>query len=151
MGRNLILLGIVIICLCICFIDIRKKIIPNYLSILLGLFSFLYNFNYMSVENIILGGCVYSSFFSLIYGYGSDLLKKDCLGFGDVKLSFSLGILLGYTTLLDVVFFINTTFSLALIVYILFIIFKKIKIVEFPLGPFLILATFIKFINRILL
>lgn len=151
MGRDVILLIIVIVFLLISIIDIKKKIIPNTLVILLGILSYFYNCKNFTLEEIFLGGCVYSTAFSLIYGYGSDFLKKECLGFGDVKLSFSLGILMTYTTLLDVVFFINITFSLALLYYILVMILKKHKIEEIPLGPFLIIATIVKLLNRGLL
>lgn len=151
MGRNLIFLGIISIFIWISIVDIKKKIIPNYLTLPLCILSFLINYKEISFENMILGGFVYCGFFSLIYGYGSDLLKKECLGFGDVKLAFALGILLGYRGLLDAVMFVNLTFTTALIAYTLVIIFKRIKVIEFPLGPFLVLGALIKIVNRLFL
>ena len=104
MGRDVTLLIIVVIFILISIIDIKKKIIPNTLVIILGILSYFYNCINFTLEDIFLGGCVYLTAFSLIYGYGSDFLKKECLGFGDVKLSFSLGILMTYTTSNNVVY-----------------------------------------------
>ncbi|MEG0023686.1 MAG: A24 family peptidase [Cetobacterium sp.] len=127
-------IGIVIL---VAIIDMNKKIIPNIFTLSLILLGIIYNYIYFgSIERSIIGGGVFASPFLLIYGYGYDFFKKECLGFGDVKFIFAIGCFLGYTDLYSFLIFINGIFTIALIVVLLF--FKKIKKnQEIPFAPFI--------------
>lgn len=135
MGRNLIYILIIINFIIIIKEDIKKREIPNSCNILL----FILGLN-LNGESGILGASVYLAPFFLIYGYLSDLLKKDTLGFGDLKLIFSLGAILNYRNYLEVIKFMNLTFILATVYILIEFILKRRLRRELPLSPFLILS-----------
>lgn len=72
--------------------DFASRSIPNILNLLI-LFLAIY-IRRDDLGSVFVGAAVYSLPLVLIYGYVSDLFAKDVLGFGDIKLCFSLGALL---------------------------------------------------------
>lgn len=69
------------------------------------------------------------------------LSHEKWLGFGDVKMAFLMGLLLGFPNILVALFL---AFNLGAFVSILLVAFgKKTLKNEIPFGPFLVLATFI--------
>lgn len=128
----------------IIYYDIKKMYIPNILNILLFIFSILYKgFNPTIVEDSILGMGVYTLPLIFIYGYCSDLLKKEVVGFGDIKLILSLGYLFGYKNFYDIYIFYTLTYFLASIIGIILGIKRKKFNTYIPLAPFIILSFII--------
>lgn len=120
--------------------DTREKIILNRSNFGLLLIGIYLGFLENNLEMRIIGSAVYSLPFLFIYAYGSDLLQKECLGVGDIKLMCSLGMLLGFKNFYIVLTFLNLSFMSALF-YIVFryLMTKKIE-KEISFGPFLIFA-----------
>ena len=123
------------------FIDLKHKILPNRLNLILGvlfiLFALMNNYPY---QKFILGGLI--GFF-LPYGFSYIfflLRKKEGLGGGDIKLWCVLGIMLGPMEIIYNIFyscFIGSVIGLALILS------KRITPQTYiPFGPFIII-TFI--------
>ncbi|MGL4988813.1 MAG: prepilin peptidase [Cetobacterium sp.] len=125
--------------------DFKTKTIlnkSNFLLLFLGIFLGVLDKN---LENRIIGAAIYSLPFLMIYGYGSDLLQKECLGIGDIKLMISLGLLLGFKGFNSLLLFLNISFISALIFIIARYFFVKKLDKEIAFGPFLIIAfSFIK-------
>lgn len=138
MGGDIKILLILIILLLIIGIDIYKKIIPNELNILLLIIGIYSNYNFL--EKALIGGAMYMFPFVLIYGYLSDYLKKEAIGYGDIKLVFSLGVYLKYNSLEEILIYLNIVFITATIMILILYLFKRKKIEEIPMAPFLILA-----------
>lgn len=138
MGGDIKILLVLIILLLIIGIDIYKKIIPNELNILLLIIGIYSNYNFL--EKALIGGAMYMFPFVLIYGYLSDYLKKEAIGYGDIKLVFSLGVYLKYNSLEEILIYLNIVFITATIMILILYLFKRKKIEEIPMAPFLILA-----------
>ena len=120
--------------------DIRKMIIPNTLTLILFLLALIFRGrNIYNIENGILGMGTYVLPFLIVYGYVSDVIKKDAIGFGDIKLMLSLGYILGYSNLLNIYHFFLLTFILASIVGVIIGIVHKSWDFKLPFSPFLIL------------
>ena len=116
---------LLILTLLIIKIDFKKLYIPN-------------------IESSVIGAGIYPLPLIILYGYISDLLKKDVIGFGDIKLMISIGYLLGYTDFYDLYFFYFLAFLLGGIYgVVLLIIRKENREVQMPFSPFLILALYI--------
>nr|WP_307774738.1 A24 family peptidase [uncultured Cetobacterium sp.] len=139
---------LIILLLSVVICDMKNREIPNTLTIFLIVLGIIYGILNLNIEKSILGGCVYSTPFWMIYGYGSDLLNRECLGFGDIKLIFALGLFLGKPTIIDILLYMNLTFIIPSILVGIYFIFKKKLIKEIPLAPFLIFSFFIKILLR---
>ena len=110
MDRVLIVILYILLAL-IMYIDINRKYIPNFLNFsIFGLAIFITGLE--NFESFFIGSACYSLPIILIYGYLSDLLKKEVFGFGDIKLIISLGPYISLTAI---------------------IMFNYLKYLEFPL------------------
>lgn len=130
-------------------IDIKKRVIPNkYTLILIGISiinSYMVNNN---VEMGLLGMGYYSLIFSIIYGYVSDIYKRDVIGYGDIKLAMGIGFFLGYRSLIEGYLFFILSFILGSF-YILYLkIAKKNKGEELPFAPFISMSGIIIMVLR---
>lgn len=126
--------------------DRREKIILNKSNISLFFIGIILGIIENNFLERILGAAVYALPFILIYGYGSDFLGKECLGVGDVKLTISLGCLLKFENLYNVLLFLNICFIVPTIYFITkYLLTKKVD-KEIAFGPFLILAYIVVFI-----
>lgn len=133
----------------IIFYDIKKMYIPNSINIFFLIISILYKgFDYLVIEKSILGMALYPLPFLFIYGYLSDFLDKEVLGFGDIKLLFGIGYLLGYSSLIDIYIFFLTTFIFASIGGICIGVYKKNFKIAIPFAPYIILSFTIQLIKR---
>lgn len=132
---------IFILLLAIIYIDIKKLYIPNFLNLLLLMLGIYYKgTDLITIENSIIGMGVYTVPIIILYGYLSDLLKKEVFGFGDIKLLLALGYILGYTNLYNIYIYYMIAFSLGAIMGIILGILKKDFRGESPFSPFLILG-----------
>ena len=101
---------LLILTLLIIKIDLKKLYIPDLLNILFLLATIVYKGN--DIENSVIGAGVYTLPLIIIYGYISDILKKEVIGFGDIKFMIGTGYLLGYTDFYDLYFFYLIAFVL---------------------------------------
>lgn len=127
----------------IVYIDIKKKIIPNYLNLSLFCIGILLGVLNGDIEQRVIGSGVYTLPFILIYAYGSDFFNKECIGMGDIKLVLSLGMILRFNGFYKVLLFINISFIGGLIYVLLLSIYKKRMIKKIAFAPFLILSSII--------
>lgn len=129
----------------VAFIDLRKKIIPDSLTGLLFLFGFLKLFLFHeNFENKIIGMSTFPIFFSILYGYGENLFKKEIVGFGDIKLLWTIGFYIGYKGVYELLIFYNIIFLIAPLYGFLY--YKNRKEREVPFAPILAIGTFIFYI-----
>lgn len=133
---------LLILTLLIIKIDFKKLYIPNILNFLFLVGVVFYKGS--EIESSVIGAGIYPLPLIILYGYISDLLKKDVIGFGDIKLMISIGYLLGYTDFYDLYFFYFLAFLLGGVYgVVLLIIRKENREVQMPFSPFLILALYI--------
>lgn len=129
-----------ILTLVIIKIDLKKLYIPNILNFLFLVMAVLYK--KYEIENSILGAGIYSLPLIILYGYISDLLGKEVIGFGDIKFMIGAGYLLGYTDFYDLYIFYLVAFLIGGIYGVCLLIKNKSKNVEMPFSPFLILSLY---------
>lgn len=148
-GWNIKLLEFVILTpmfISVFIIDYRKQIIPNRLVLLMFeiamIFAFIYgltSFNLFidKIYGMLVGGGI----FLIITWIGSLIAGKEAMGFGDVKLMATLGLVFGF---IDIIMLSVVSFLLGAIISIILLVTKKKKSSEYiPFGPFIILATFL--------
>lgn len=122
----------------ISIIDFKKLYIPNFYTFTLLVMGLLYNWLYKdNIISSILGIALYSIPFSLIYGYLSDFLNKEVLGYGDVKLSMGIGACLGFTSFENIYFFFLYSFVIGSVYAVYLLIKIKKRDVQLPFGPFI--------------
>lgn len=127
-------------------IDYRKQIIPNRLTMTIFevalIFAFitgLTNVNLFldKIYGLLAGGGI----FLIITLIGGLIAGKEAMGFGDVKLMASLGLIFGF---INIIMIAVISFLLGAIISIILLVSKKKKSDEYiPFGPFIILATFL--------
>lgn len=89
----------------------------------------------------ILSGLLLFFFMLLVKILGDKAFKRESLGGGDIKLSFFIGLSLGYKLA-----FVNIVLASFLTLPIAFYYLVKYKDREVPFGPFLIISNFIIFV-----
>ena len=89
----------------------------------------------------ILSGLLLLFFMLLVKILGDKAFKRESLGGGDIKLSFFIGLSLGYKLA-----FVNLVLASFLTLPIAFYYLVKYKDREVPFGPFLIISNFIIFV-----
>ncbi|HVT01057.1 MAG TPA: prepilin peptidase [Patescibacteria group bacterium] len=125
------------------FTDIEYGIIPDQLVIIATVLIFIYNLVYtpqLLVGNVLAGisaAIVFLILFLVTSGKG--------MGFGDVKLSFVLGLFLGFPRVVVGVYLAFLTGALISIILIL-LGKKKLKRDTIPFGPFLVMGMLIAFL-----
>lgn len=138
-------LGIACSLLVIVVIDFDHMIIPDVLVGITSLLAFLYAiFTRTSVieilkNNLVTGIVCYLLFYGLWYG-----TKKKGIGFGDVKLAFALGLLMGFPRVIIGLY--GAFLTGAFVAIILVLHGKKTMKSAVPFGPFLVLGAVISFL-----
>ncbi|MCK9393557.1 MAG: prepilin peptidase [Candidatus Paceibacterota bacterium] len=123
--------------------DARHYIIPDRITffgtiISLGWIAFSFYSNILSMENIL--PIIYSGVFASLFFFCLWFFSRGkAMGFGDVKLVFLLGLILGFPNIIVALFF---AFTLGAFIGILLIAKgeKKMKS-QVPFGPYLIAGT----------
>lgn len=127
-------------------IDYKHQIIPNRLNLTLFeigiIFAFLYGLSDVAITfNLLLGMVTGGGIFLLITVIGGLIYGKEAMGFGDVKLMASLGLLFGLSNIIVITLL---SFLIGAILSVLLLITKIKKSSEYiPFGPFIVIATFI--------
>ena len=129
----------------IAFIDLKNQYIPDRLNGLLLLSGILFSLvSINTLELSIIGSSVFSFPFLLIYGYSEAILKKEALGFGDVKLVAGIGSFLLYKGLYNVYIFITLSFVIGAIVSLSLIRLKlKSRNDRIAFAPYIALSALI--------
>ena len=131
--------------------DIKERIISDILNIMiiiLGVMKIIF-FN-GDFEKGIIGMGVFPLVFIIVYGYISEVLKKDVIGFGDIKFMGAAGFYLGYSGIYNLIILYNTIFITAFIIVFPLLLLKKIKKeAEIPFAPFISAGILISlFLNK---
>ncbi|MCJ7740544.1 prepilin peptidase [Candidatus Microgenomates bacterium] len=121
------------------FADLKFRIIPDQVLIVLIAASFLFDLFYE--QNLLLGhllaAIVFGAFFLILFLF----TKGKGMGFGDVKFAFFMGLFLGYPKI--IVAFYLSFLTGAAVSLILILAGKKTMKSTIPFGPFLIVSTII--------
>lgn len=121
----------------ISIIDLRKLYIPNSLSFSLIVIGILYNWLYKdSLPSSLFGLALYSTPFAIIHGYLSDLLNKEVLGFGDIKLAMGIGASVGFSSFENIYLFFLYSFVIGSIYAIYLLIKIKKREIQISIIPF---------------
>lgn len=126
-------------------IDLKTHFLPDKLMlpfIITGItFSVLFT---PGISSSIKGAAMFNLPFLLMYSFGEDILKKDILGFGDVKLALGIGAFIGYTSFIHLYLFFTISFALGAFIGVSLILLKiKKKSDLIPFGPYISLAGII--------
>ncbi|MDO4282295.1 MAG: A24 family peptidase [Clostridia bacterium] len=139
-------MALLLVLLIVFSIDYKFQIIPDEAHIciiLLSIINMIFHLN--NILDYLLGALVGGGIFFIISYLSYFILKKEGMGFGDVKLMASLGLFVGVKNILVITLL---SFLIGAIVGIILLIFKKKdKNSYIPFGPFIVIATiFIMFI-----
>ena len=134
---------IVCVALAITFsVDFRYQLIPDEVHILLaivGVVNFLFNLTLKGLLNQILGAVIGGGIFFLISLLSLLILKKEGMGFGDVKLMAAAGFVLGWKAVIVSLFF--GAFAGVIFAIGRKIVSKKEMRGIIPFGPFLAIGV----------
>ena len=127
-------------------IDYKHQLIQIRLNLTLFdigiIFVFLYGLSDVAITfNLLLGMVTGGGIFLLITVIGGLIYGKEAMGFGDVKLMASLGLLFGLSNIIVITLL---SFLIGAILSVLLLITKIKKSSEYiPFGPFIVIGTFI--------
>ncbi len=135
-----IFLAIILLCFIgIFFADIIYGIIPDLMVVVCAIASLLFIiFGNLPLVNHLLSAFFSFAFFFLLFA----LTRGRGMGFGDVKLSFILGLLLGFPNIIVALYL---AFLTGAFVSIILVVCRKIRFFggTIPFGPFLVGSTII--------
>lgn len=135
----LILIAIFSFLILIFVYDLKHYLIPDFAVYSIIIIAFIYNFLKENFINGLFSAIICFLFFLFIFL----ITKGKGMGFGDVKLSFFLGLFLGYPNFLTALF---ASFLIGAIIGLVLVFLKKKDIKsEIPFGPFLITGIIISF------
>ena len=130
--------AIVMSCLiCIFFIDFEHLLIYNRFLIIIGVLSIVAIFfdRFTKWYDHLIGAVAFGGFFLLIYYGAIWVLKREGLGFGDVKFAFVAGLLLGWQRMLFAMLIASVSASIILLIV------RHVRgdeqDREYPFGPFI--------------
>lgn len=127
-------------------IDYKKQIIPNRLNLRMfeiGLIiAFIFGISNVAITiDMLLGMLAGSIIFLIIKLVGHIFYGKDSMGVGDIKFIGALGLFCGFTNIIAISIL---AFLIGAITGIILIIAKRKEFEEYmPLGPSIVIATFI--------
>ncbi|WP_253255455.1 prepilin peptidase [Fusobacterium necrophorum] len=126
--EKLLICCLVILMLFLSIEDIQTKEISNFGNLLLLFCSILYSkLLGNSIGNILISMSTYICPLIFLYGYLSDFLKKEILGFGDIKFVMAIGTLMtSYNLWLSMYYFYMISFLLASMVGICLLYRKRV-------------------------
>jgi len=154
----LAILSFILFCLflVITVIDLKSKIIPDRFLLLSGLVVFFMHFFTESPSESLYGGLIGMVFLAAslaaVLWVGSFLLKRDAMGWGDVKMALVIGFLLGF----DYGFFaVSLAIFSGAIFGLMMMLYKRTRNenyrnLEMPFGPFLAIGTCVTFLHGVL-
>lgn len=147
--KYLIVITIIFVAVCI---DVKKQIIPNMLCIILLIVVALFdcyqillqidNAKAFALSFLIGGGAAFIIFFI------SMLISRGGIGAGDVKLITIIGLCVGSTNILNVIFY---TLLASFVYSIVMLILRKVKLKDFiAMAPFIYIGMLANFIINLI-
>lgn len=124
--------------ICIFFIDLEHMLIYNRFIVLLALAGLVAMFHdgFTRPKDHIIGALVGGGSFALLYFGAIAVLKREAMGFADVKLAAAAGLLLGWQKLVMAILVGSVIGSFVLV--ILNRVKKQDRDTEYPFGPFIV-------------
>ena len=129
--------------ICVFFIDLEHLLIFDRFHVIIFIAGFVAIHTDKSTRwyDHVLGSLICGGFFLLFYFVALKVLKKEGLGFGDVKLAFSVGLLLGWQRFLLALVIASVSASIILLIV------RKIRNDEegheYPFGPFIAVGSLV--------
>lgn len=138
-GLSIQFLGVLIFSfflIILAFIDIKKKLLPDILTLMLLWIGLLFNLRdtFVSLQDAVLGVIIAYIFLWIVVKIFFFITKKDGMGLGDLKLFSALGAWLGVDSLVTIIFLSS------LLAFIGFILLKNKINDQMPFGPYLSFA-----------
>lgn len=127
------------------FIDFEHSTLPDVLTIPMTIIGFIFSFfSDITWKESLWGMFAYGIVFLVLFLIGEFIIKKDVMGFGDVKLGVAIGAFVGYTSFLNVYMYYMISFCLGAVVGVALIALKiKSRKELMPFGPYIALAGFL--------
>lgn len=140
--QNIIYIATIILLFRIAYIDYKQKIIPNRLNLvvtMLGALNLILNIQNCKIY--IASSAITFAVFLLL-----STITGGGIGGGDIKLFTALGLIFGY----EIILIIAVTFTLAAVISMYKIIFKKVNIREsIALAPYICAGTILCLIKNL--
>lgn len=123
--------------ICIFFIDLEHLLIFNRFTIIIAVAGAIFTFidRYTYWYDHLIGAAVFGGFFLLVYYGAIWVLKREGLGFGDVKLAFAAGLMLGWQRMMLAMLVASVSASIVLLAVRYARGDEKDR--EYPFGPFI--------------
>lgn len=126
------------------FTDLKYGIIPNNIILFSVILTFVWLIFHplpFIMSHIVSGIVAFLIFIVIPYSYYL-IRKRESMGGGDIKLSFLMGLFLGFPQILIAIY---TAFLTGAVMSIILIVWKKKDFQKdtVPFGPFLVLGTFV--------
>lgn len=127
------------------FIDFEHYVLPDILTIPMIILGIIFSFfSEISLKESLIGIIAYSALFLVLFLLGEFVVKKDIMGFGDVKLGAAIGAFIGYSGFVTVYLFYMMAFTFGAVVGVILIAAKIKKRGELiPFGPYIAISGFI--------
>lgn len=149
--QGMIISPLLVITFCI---DVRERIIPNRVTMLLFQIAVVFSiiatidinqssFNILQLKQQILGMVFAFGIFATMAVLGGIIAGKEAMGMGDIKFMTPIGLLFGIGKIFDITL---GAFLISVVYAIIIIIYRKIKKIDdeyIPFGPFLVLSIYI--------
>lgn len=129
--------------ICIFFVDLEHMLIMdsfNITLVLCGITAIFFDTYTMWYDHLI-GAAVFGGLFLIIYYLAILVIHKEGLGFGDVKLAFAAGLLLGWQRVMPTI--LISTVAASILLLTLRLIRRDEEGKEYPFGPFLAVGIII--------
>jgi len=126
------------VAICIFFIDLEHMLIYNRFILLMaagGLITMFHD-SYTRPEDHLIGALIGGGVFALFYFGAVLILKREAMGFADVKLAAAAGLLLGWQKFILAILIGSVVGSFVLV--ILNRVKKQDRDTEYPFGPFIV-------------
>lgn len=126
------------VAICIFFIDLEHMLIYNRFILIMALGGFIAMFydGYTNPFDHPIGALIGGGVFALLYFGAAWLLKREAMGFADVKLAAAAGLLLGWQKLILAILIGSVVGSFVLV--LLNRVKNRDKDTEYPFGPFIV-------------
>lgn len=129
------------------FIDLKHRILPNRLNMVIFeiglLLTFIYGiYNFNIAKDMLLGMLTGAGVFLAITLLGGLIAGKEAMGLGDVKFMGAIGLYFGVSTILEIsllAFFVAAFASIGIVVVRVGILKKYDEYI--PFGPFLVISA----------
>lgn len=124
--------------ICIFYIDLEHMLIYNRFILLMaagGLVAMFHD-SYTTPLDHLLGALAGGGVFALLYFGAVALLKREAMGFADVKLAAAAGLLLGWQKLVLAILIGSVVGSFVLVIFNR--VKKQDRDTEYPFGPFIV-------------